>query len=110
MTGAAGFPLVGMVLVLCLTAAGAQSDKPMAPGQSPQQITAPNPEDQKRLRDQRAVVEKYLADDTSRQKYQTAAGKLGLIRAVLSANVFKPTQTYDCSAWELCWGTLSSRN
>ncbi|HEY2529917.1 MAG TPA: DUF3806 domain-containing protein [Xanthobacteraceae bacterium] len=32
---------------------------------------------------------------TSRQKYQTAPGKLGLIRAVLRANIFKPTQTCE---------------
>ena len=48
-----------------------------------------------RLREQRAGVEKFLADDASRQKYQTAAGKLGTIRAVLQANVFKPNQTYE---------------
>src|SRR5215475_3425931 len=95
MTRAAAFPLVRTALVLCLTATGAHSDKLKMPGQPPQQITAPTPEDQKRLRDQRAVVEKYLADETSRQKYQTAPGKLGLIRAVLRANVFKPTQTYE---------------
>jgi hypothetical protein len=95
MTKAAAFPLAGTMLVLCLTAAGALSDKPKMPGPSPQQITAPTPDDQKRLSDQRAVVEKYLADEASRQKYQTAAGKLGLIRAVLSAKVFKPTQIYE---------------
>jgi hypothetical protein len=94
MTRAAVFPL-GTVLVLSLTAAGAQSDSLKMPGQYSQRITAPTPEDQKRLRVQRAIVEKYLADETSRQNYQTAAGKLGLIRAVLGANVFRPSQTYE---------------
>jgi len=42
---------------------------------------------------QRAVVEHYLRDE-DRQKYQTAAGKLGLIRAVLAGKVFKPDETY----------------
>jgi hypothetical protein len=101
MKRATAVPL-GTMLVLCLTAAGAQSNNLKMPSQSPEQITAPNPEDQRRLRDQRAVVEKYLADETSRQKYQTAAGKLGLIRAVLSANVFMPTQTYELQ----CLGTV----
>ena len=51
--------------------------------------------DKKRLRDQRAVVEKFLGDEDSRQKYQTAAGKLGTIRAILQSNIFKPSQTYE---------------
>lgn len=63
--------------------------------QPAQKVTALTDADQQRLREQRAVVEKFLADDASRQKYQTAAGKLGTIRAVLQANVFKPNQTYE---------------
>lgn len=98
MTRARDLLLVQTALVLCLTATGAPSDKPKMPGQPPQQITALTPEDQKRLRDQRAVVEKYLADETSRQKYQTAVGKLGLIRAVLNANVFSRPKPTKCSA------------
>src|SRR5262249_53109536 len=31
----------------------------------------------------------------SRAKYQTAAGKLGTIRAILNGNVFKADQTYE---------------
>lgn len=93
MTSATAFVLARTALVLCLTVTGAQSDK--MPGQPPQRITVLTPEDQARLRDQRAVVEKYLADEASRQKYQTAGGKLGLIRAVLHANIFKPAQTYE---------------
>ena len=63
--------------------------------QPAQKVTTLTGADQQRLREQRAVVEKYLADDASRQKYQTAAGKLGTIRAILQANVFKPNQTYE---------------
>ena len=39
-------------------------------------------------------MEKYLADESSRAKYKTAAGKLGTIRAIFYGNVFKPDQTY----------------
>jgi hypothetical protein len=60
-----------------------------------QQITALIEADQARLRKQRAVVEKYLGDEDSMRKYKTAAGKLGTIRAVLQAGIFKPTQTYE---------------
>ena len=63
--------------------------------QRPQKITPLTEDDQKRLREQRAVVEKYVADDVSRQKYLTAAGKLGTIRALLDEKVFKPNQTYE---------------
>jgi hypothetical protein len=54
-----------------------------------------SPADEARLREQRAVVEKYLANDDSREKYTTPAGKLGTIRAILAAKVFAPTQTYE---------------
>jgi hypothetical protein len=64
-------------------------------GQSAQNVTPLSEGDQQRLRDQRAIVEKYLADDSLRANYQTAAGKLGTIRAVLDGNVFKPNQTYE---------------
>ncbi len=51
--------------------------------------------DQERLRDQRAVVEAYLGNEDSKQKYQTAAGKLGTIRAILQAGIFRRDQTYE---------------
>jgi len=60
-----------------------------------QKITALTDADQKRLRDQRAVVEAYLGDEESKRKYQTAAGKLGTIRAILGSGVFKRDQTYE---------------
>lgn len=66
----------------------------VAAGQSPQNVAPQSDADRQRLRDQRAVVEKYLADESSRAKYKTAAGKLGTIRAILDGNVFKPDQTY----------------
>jgi hypothetical protein len=55
----------------------------------------PTETDRQRLREQRAVVEKFLVDENSRQKYQTAAGKLGTIRGILQANAFKANQTYE---------------
>ncbi|WP_019142886.1 DUF3806 domain-containing protein [Noviherbaspirillum massiliense] len=52
-------------------------------------------EDRAQLDKQRAVVEHYLADEESRKRYQTAAGKLGTLRALLEARVFKPEQSYE---------------
>lgn len=63
--------------------------------QPEQRITALTEADQQRLRDQRAMVEKYLGNEDSKQKYKTAAGKLGTIRAILQAGTFKPEQTYE---------------
>lgn len=63
--------------------------------QPAQKVTALSDADRDRLQAQRGLVEKYLADEASRQKYQTAAGKLGTIRAILQADIFKPNQTYE---------------
>jgi len=63
--------------------------------QSEQNITALTETDEQRLRDQRAVVERFLGNEDSRQKYGTAAGKLGTIRAVLDAGIFGRDQTYE---------------
>ncbi len=50
--------------------------------------------DQEHLQQQRRLVEKYVPDD-SREKFNTAAGKLGAIRALLAGKVFAATQTYQ---------------
>jgi hypothetical protein len=63
--------------------------------QPEQRITALNEADQKRLRNQRAVVERYLGNEDSKEKYKTAAGKLGTIRAILQGHVFNPDQKYE---------------
>lgn len=60
-----------------------------------QKVTALNEADQKLLHDRRAVVERYLVNEDSKQKYKTAAGKLGTIRAILQGGVFRPDQTYE---------------
>jgi hypothetical protein len=64
-----------------------------APGQTFERLT---PADEDRLRQQRAVIERYLGDDSAdHAKYATAPGKLGLLRAVLAAKVFNASQTYE---------------
>ena len=52
-------------------------------------------EDQVRLEDQRAVIERCLFDEDSLQKYRSAAGKLGTIRAIVDGGVFRRDQTYE---------------
>ncbi|HYV65024.1 MAG TPA: DUF3806 domain-containing protein [Myxococcales bacterium] len=64
-------------------------------GDAAQKVTALTRSDEERLAKQRAVVEKYLGNEQSKEKYKTAAGKLGLLRALIEQRVFKPTQTYE---------------
>jgi hypothetical protein len=89
-----------LVLVLLLTVAACnQSNQPSemsVSDDSKQTITSLSEADQKRLRDQRAAIEKYLGNNKENlRKYKTAAGKLGTIRAILQGGVFKPDQTYE---------------
>ena len=66
---------------------------PTADGE--QKVSPLNAEDKKRLQKQRAIVESKLSNDESRVKYQKAAGKLGTLRAILKAGMFKPDHTYE---------------
>lgn len=63
--------------------------------QSPQTITKLSEIDKNRLAEQRLVVERYLGDSPSKEKYKTTVGKLATIRAILQAGVFEPSQTYE---------------
>jgi hypothetical protein len=74
--------------------------------QREQKITALNESDQKRLRDQRAVVERYLGNEGSKEKYKTAAGKLGTIRAILQGEVFKADQKYELQCLGIVLGDV----
>lgn len=60
-----------------------------------QTVTPPEPEDLKRLEMQRAVLERYIADEASFANYQKAPGKLGLLRSLLEDGMIHPHQTYD---------------
>lgn len=59
-----------------------------------EKISSPSSDDNERLRAHRAVVEGFL-DESSVAKLATAAGKLGAIRALLDAKVFRAEQTYE---------------
>jgi len=61
-----------------------------------QKITTPDDDERQRLDRQRDVVARLLGDDpANRRKFATAAGKLGTIRAVLAAKLFRADQTYE---------------
>jgi hypothetical protein len=61
--------------------------------------------DEQRLSDQRAVVTRYL-DEDGRKKFETAAGKLGTLRALLEANVFRSDQTYELQSMGIVLGDV----
>ena len=65
--------------------------------------SALNEDDLRRLEDQRAVVTRYL-DDDGRDKFTTAPGKLGTLRALLEARVFSPEQTYELQSMGIVLG------
>ena len=58
-------------------------------------ITPLTEADRKRMRKQRAAVEKYLANADSKQRFTTTMGKLGTIRALLQALALHREQTSE---------------
>ena len=63
--------------------------------------------DQAQLTAQRAVVERYLGNDPQNiENYATAAGKLGLLRAILEARLFGPTHTYELQCMGVVFGDV----
>lgn len=63
--------------------------------------------DSAQLAAQRAVVEKYLGNDPQNlENYATAAGKLGLLRAILDARLFGPTHTYELQCMGVVFGDV----
>lgn len=88
----ASFLIAVLILVGCTD--NRSTETPVSHKQD-QKVTGLTGEDEQRLRDQRAVVEAFLKNDDSKQKYQTAAGKVGTIRALLDAGVFNRDQRYE---------------
>ncbi len=60
--------------------------------ESPQTVSSLEADDVAWMQAQRVPVHAYVAPE-SRASLETAAGKLGLIRALLAAGVFQPDQT-----------------
>ncbi|HLL24915.1 MAG TPA: DUF3806 domain-containing protein [Kofleriaceae bacterium] len=56
---------------------------------------------------QRAVVERYLGNDVQNlENYATPAGKLGLLRAILDAGLFRPNHTYELQCMGVVFGDV----
>lgn len=70
-----------------------------------QNVSSLNEGDLRRLEEQRAIVTQYL-DENSLEKYETAPGKLGTLRALLKAEVFAPEQTYELQSMGIVFGDV----
>lgn len=55
---------------------------------------------------QRAVVERFLSKEDLRDKYPTAAGKLGTLRELLRTKVFSAKQTYELQSMGIVLGDV----
>lgn len=70
-----------------------------------QTFTDPAAADLLQLEKQRAVVTRFL-DAEGLEKFAKPAGKLGAIRAVLSAGLFKPSQAYELQSLGVVLGDV----
>ena len=76
-----------------------------------QKIEPLNADDTARISKQRGVIESYLGGAAANlQKYQTAAGKLWLLQALLERRVFQPTQTYELQCMGIVFGDALVQN
>jgi hypothetical protein len=70
-----------------------------------QRIEPLNEDDLARICKQREVIERFLGGDAENlRRYQFAAGKLGLLRALLERSVFQPTQIYELQCMGIVLG------
>jgi len=74
--------------------------------QDEQKLLALSDNEAARLAEQRSLIESYLADDESRRKYQTSAGKLGLIQTLIDNKVFTAIQTYELQSMGVVLGDV----
>jgi hypothetical protein len=70
-----------------------------------QTVSALTAADEQRLDEQRAVVTRYLEGE-GLKKYEAAAGKLGTLRALLAAKVFRADQTYELQSMGIVLGDV----
>lgn len=64
-------------------------------------------QDERQLDTRRAVCTRYLADDEARDAYHhDSAGKLGLLKALLDAQVFAAGQTYELECMGVILGDI----
>lgn len=70
-----------------------------------QTVSTLTDDDLERLKNQRAIVTRYL-DEDGLKKFETAPGKLGTLRALLDASIFQPEQTYEMQSMGVVFGDV----
>lgn len=71
---------------------------------SDQKVYLPTSKDIEVLAHQQEVIEKFLSPSDLETKYRTAPGKLGTLRAVISANVFTANQMFELQSMGVVLG------
>lgn len=71
-----------------------------------QKVYLPSPKDLEVLAHQRAVIEKLVVPSDLETKYTVAVGKLGTLRAVISADMFKANQTFELQCMGVVLGDV----
>jgi hypothetical protein len=69
-----------------------------------QKVDLPSPKDILLLAKHRTVVERLLAPADLNTKYKTGVGKLGALRAIIAAGVYKANQTYELQSMGVVLG------
>ena len=73
---------------------------------SEQKIRPLSDEDRARLEARRGEVTRFLSAEDLAGKFQTPAGKLGTIRAILAGGVFKPEDSYQLQSLGVVLGDV----
>lgn len=73
---------------------------------SEQKVYRPSPADLEVMAQQREVIEKLLSPSDLETNYRTAPGKLGTLRAILAADVFKADQTFELQSMGVVLGDV----
>lgn len=75
-----------------------------------QEISPLGKQDIAALDAQRQLIQYFLSAGDRQEKYSTAAGKLGTLRALLDARQFRPEQTYELQAMGVVLGDVFVQN
>jgi len=71
-----------------------------------QKVTLPTEEEQARLDEQREVIEDMIGDETTRAEYETPAGKLSLLEAIVEQGAIASEDTYGLQSMGIVLGDV----
>ena len=93
---------MGRILLFVLALASICCSK----GPVSQKMLPLSPEESQRLESQRNLVKQYLGDADSLKKFESSAGKLGTIRALLATGKFPAEKTHELQSMGVVLGDV----